>query len=69
MDNKKKISKVEACIRFVDSMKGINKIVLGVNNLVHLKENLDFLRKKKLIIPQDLSINSGIILNPRKWKI
>jgi len=50
-------------------MKGINKIVLGVNNLVHLKENLDFLRKKKLIIPQDLSINSGIILNPRKWKI
>jgi|TARA_B110000027_G_scaffold34276_1_gene37927 aryl-alcohol dehydrogenase-like predicted oxidoreductase len=66
---KKKISKVEACIRFVDSMKGIKKIILGVNNLVHLKENLDFLRKKKLVIPQDLSINSGIILNPRKWKI
>ena len=66
---KEKISKVEACIRFVNSIKGVKKIILGVNNLEHFRENLIFFKKNKLIIPKNLSINSGIILNPRKWKI
>lgn len=66
---KEKISKVEACIRFVNSIKGVKKIILGVNNLEHFRENLIFFKKNKLIIPKNLSINSGVILNPRKWKI
>jgi aryl-alcohol dehydrogenase-like predicted oxidoreductase len=66
---KEKISKVEACIRFTNSFKEIKKIILGVNNLGQLKENLNFLKKKKLIVPKSLNINSGLILNPRKWKL
>jgi|TARA_B110000027_G_scaffold132664_1_gene159331 aryl-alcohol dehydrogenase-like predicted oxidoreductase len=66
---KEKISKVEACIRFTDSFKGIKKIILGINNLEHLKQNISFLKKKKLIFPKNLNIASGKILNPRKWKI
>ncbi len=66
---KEKISKVEACIRFTNSFKGIKKIILGINNLEHLKQNIGFLKKKKLIFPKNLNIASGKILNPRKWKI
>ena len=66
---KEKISKVEACIRFTNSFKGIKKIILGVNNLEQLKQNVKFLKKKKLVVPKNLNIESGMILNPRKWKI
>ena len=64
----KKISKAEACIRFTNSFKGIKKMILGVNNLGHLKLNVNFLKKKKLIVPKNLNIATGMILNPRKWK-
>jgi len=66
---KKQITKAEACIRFVKSFKEIKKIILGVNDLDQLKENISFLNKQKLIAPKNLAINSGFILNPKKWKI
>ena len=43
-------------------------MILGVNNLGHLKLNVNFLKKKKLIVPKNLNIATGMILNPRKWK-
>lgn len=66
---KKNISKAEACIRFVKSFKEIKKIILGVHNVEQLKENMVFFKKRKLTIPINLNINSGKILNPKKWKI
>ena len=66
---KKKINKVEACIRFVKSFKEVKKIILGVNNAEQLKENMIFSNKNKILFPTNLNINSGKILDPRKWKI
>ena len=66
---KKNISKVEACIRSTKSINAVKKIILGISNLDQLKENINFLKKKKLLIPADLNIKSGKILNPKKWKI
>jgi len=66
---KENISKVEACIRSTKSIKEVKKIILGISNLDQLKENINFLKKKKLLIPADLNIKSGKILNPKKWKI
>lgn len=65
---KKNISKVEACIRFVKSFKEIKKIILGIHNVDQLRENMGFFKKKSLTIPINLNINSGKILNPKKWK-
>ena len=66
---KKKINKVEACIRFVKSFKEVKKIIFGVNNVEQLKENIIFFNKNKMLFPTNLNINSGKILDPRKWKI
>ena len=66
---KEQITKAEACIRFVKSFKEIKRIILGVNDLDQLKENIIFLNEQKLIAPKNLAINSGLILNPKKWKI
>ena len=66
---KKKINKAEACIRFVKSFKEVKKIIFGVNNVEQLKENMVFSNKNKILFPTNLNINSGKILDPRKWKI
>ena len=65
----KKISKVEACIRYVKSLKEINKIILGVSSINQLKENINlFKKKKRLLAPKYLNISSGKIINPREWE-
>ena len=66
---KKKISKVEACIRYIKSLEEVKKIILGISSLEQLKQNINFFKKKKLFAPKNLNIASGKIINPRKWKI
>lgn len=62
------ISKVEACIRFVNSYREVDKVIVGINNKMHFFENYKFLKKDKLIVPNSLEIKSGKILNPKLWK-
>ena len=62
------ISKVEACIRFVNSFREVDKIIVGINNKMHFFENYKFFKKDKLIVPNSLEIKSGKILNPKLWK-
>ena len=62
------ISKVEACIRFVNSYREVDKVIVGINNRMHFFENYKFLKKDKLIVPNSLEIKSGKILNPKLWK-
>ena len=66
---KNNLSKLEACIRYLKNFKEIDKVIFGVNDEKELGENLCFLEKKKLNIPDYLSIKSGNILNPKKWNI
>ena len=66
---KNNLSKLEACIRYLKNFKEIDKVIFGVNDEKELGENLCFLEKKKLNIPNYLSIKSGNILNPKKWNI
>ena len=66
---KNNLSKLEACIRYLKNFKEIDKVIFGINDEKELRENLCFLEKKKLNIPNYLSIKSGNILNPKKWNI
>ena len=64
-----KISKVEACLRFVNSIKGVDKIIIGNNNEKQFINNYSILKKPKLYAPNILKIRYGKILNPKFWKI
>tara|TARA_B100000768_G_scaffold179741_1_gene198081 strand:- start:3084 stop:3968 length:885 start_codon:yes stop_codon:yes gene_type:complete len=66
---KNNLTKIEACIRFVNDLKEVDKIIIGINNEIQLKNNFIHLQKKKLNVPKNISVNSGNILNPKKWKI
>lgn len=66
---KNNLSKIEACIRYVDSFKEIDKIIFGISNEKQLEDNAKFLKKNRLYVSDYLNINSGNILNPKKWKI
>ena len=65
---KKKISKEEACIRYVKSFDQIDKIIVGVNNIDQLKKNIKNINKKKLIISNNFCVNDENLLNPQNWK-
>ena len=57
---------------WVNSIKEIDKLVIGITSDIELKENLEILSKK--IINDnartefDININDDMILNPSKWK-
>ena len=51
----------------MNNLRGIDRIILGIRNEEQLQNNYNFLEKKKLSIPRYLNINSGNIINPRKW--
>ena len=42
----KKLNPIEACIRFVNSIEGVNKIILGVNSTSHLEEIFHYYRNQ-----------------------
>tara|TARA_B100000035_G_scaffold55516_1_gene43884 strand:- start:1298 stop:2170 length:873 start_codon:yes stop_codon:yes gene_type:complete len=64
----KKMSLIEACILFTLKQKKIDKIILGIDSLKHLKEILKIDFKKNILgLPKISSIDESLI-NPSKWK-
>ena len=63
----------ELSLNWILNLKQIDKIVIAVDNLDHLKNNLDICKKKisKISINQIEKINSNnnIIIRPDLWKI
>jgi len=65
----KNFSKLEANIRFLKNFKEIDKIIVGINDVLELREIYSSLKKKKIKVPEYLNIKMGNILNPKKWEI
>jgi len=63
----KKIRPVEACINFVVSSK-VDKLIIGIKDLSHLKEILNLNFEKKINIPKKLIIKNPKFLNPNLWR-
>ena len=63
---KKNISRIEACIYFVNSIKGIKLITFGVNNILELKEVLKIFNRKKKIKFEKLNLDNKSV-DPRLW--
>jgi len=64
----KKLNPIEACIRFVNSIEGVNKIILGVNSTSHLEEIFHYYRKPPIYDkPKWNSSFSTELIDPRLW--
>ena len=65
--NLKKISKFNACLNFVMNVKGVNKVLIGVDNFKHFTDITEFKSKKKIQFPQYLNSNDKKLINPSLW--
>ena len=61
------LSSMETCIGYVNSIKEINKIIIGVDNLKQLKEIAKTNFRKKINYP-DISSNDEKLIYPFNWK-
>jgi aryl-alcohol dehydrogenase-like predicted oxidoreductase len=71
---KNRISKLDACLQFVNSIKEIDNIIVGVSDLNQFKKiNLSIKKKKKLKTKLILKIknkkNFERLVNPSFWKL
>ena len=66
---KENISKLEYCLRFIFSIPEIDKIVIGIDNIMQLKEIHEFIAKGPLTIDNSLSCNDLQLINPTNWNI
>ena len=63
------LTPVEACVRFVNSIQGIDKIVIGVNSTLHLKEIFHYFSKPPIDKePKWISDLEPELIDPRLWK-
>lgn len=62
------VSKLKSCLGYVLMQSSIDKIVLGINNSLQLKEVLEnLIEDNRLGSFQDFSIDDETILNPSLW--
>ena len=62
-------SALEACLKYPLSIKYIDKVVVGIEKLDHLREILDFYIKKRSFSFPEIWSNDENLINPSKWKI
>ncbi len=62
-----KLEPVDACLNFALQNKEIDKIVLGFNNLTHLKKIFTTKLNNKLIFPKNILSNNQKLINPNLW--
>ena len=65
---KKNISKIGLLLNFADSIKEIDKLVLGIDNMKQLKQIINCNENPYLIKGyKSLSTNNKKIIDPRTW--
>lgn len=63
------ISRLQACLNFVTSIKKLDYIVIGFNKSKQLKEFLNSKNKTNNVFPNIFRNINRKIIDPRKWKI
>ena len=64
-----KLQPVEACIRYVNSINEIDKIIVGVNSTLHMKEIINYYIKPPIYqAPSWNSVLKKELIDPRLWK-
>ena len=66
---KNNFSRVEACLGFVSQHSDVSNIILGIDNIHHLKELLKISNSLIDINVKNLSSEDVLLLDPRNWSI
>ena len=61
---KNNVDKLASCINFIDSVRFIDKIIIGINNINQLKE---ILRVKKSKYPKKILSKNKKLIKPYLW--
>ena len=64
---KKKISRLEACLQFINNLNSVSYLTVGVNSKRNLVEILNASKKRKKIDFKDFSLGNTKLIDPRKW--
>ncbi len=62
------VSALEASLNYPLSIKYIDKIIVGIETVDHLKEILDFYCQKRFFNFPDISTHDNSLINPSNWK-
>ena len=62
-----KISKVEACIQYIKSIKDVDIITIGANSFKDIKEIISTINNKKKFKLKKFTVNDRYLIDPRKW--
>jgi len=62
------VTPLEACLRFVLSVEGISKVVLGVESTLQLKEISKAVSGRLPALPESFSLCDKELLNPALWE-
>lgn len=65
--NFSELSPIEACISHVSSYGCISKLVVGIDNLLQLKEIILASKKKSVRAPKSLLSSDNNLINPLSW--
>ncbi len=63
------LSALQACLGYVLSEREIDRVVIGVDGLDHLKENLLQAKGDVPVIPDQLCSNDIDLINPARWDL
>ena len=66
--NKKRVSRVSACLNFIRNYKFINKIIIGIDNKSQLKKIINIFNKNQFYVPNKFKVNNYNLIDPRKIK-
>ena len=64
---KNNLSKLNGCLNYIFSIKEINKVIVGVDSVKHLKDILKF-RKKNYLNFSFLKSNEANLITPSRWQ-
>lgn len=60
-------SAIKACLAYVNSLPGVDRVVVGVDSLVHLSEILDIFDAKPAASWPSISCEDDALVNPSRW--
>jgi len=64
-----KLSPLQACLGYVLSEMQINRVIVGIDSVEHLKEILNATKEISAEIPEHLYCNDLDLINPARWNI
>ena len=65
---KKKLTKLDACVHFVKKISQIDYLIVGFDNATQLKEIIYSFNKKLIPVPNNFVNNEKSLIDPRRWR-